>query len=223
MLFSVIPFNEDCTFLSICSLVSFSCLSLTSGELSDPCSFFSLTSDALSGPSSCFSLTFGALSGPSSCFSLTSDALFGPSSCFSLTSDALSSPCSFFSLTSDALSGPSSCFSLTFGALSGPSSCFSLTSDALSGPSVVLLNGSVPLCISMFSSSAALASSLATPKINVAPTTIEAVPKVNFLIEYLFNLLDKKSNLLFVELLFFLIRLLLLPFFSSITLRLHVI
>ena len=34
-------------------------------------------------------------------------------------------------------------------------------------------------------------------KINVAPTNIDAVPTVNFLIEYLFNLFDK--NLLFVN------------------------
>ena len=35
-------------------------------------------------------------------------------------------------------------------------------------------------------------------KINVAPTNIEAVPTVNFLMEYLFNLLEIKSNLLLI-------------------------
>ena len=56
-------------------------------------------------------------------------------------------------------------------------------------------------------SSAALASLSAAPNINVAPTSIEAVPTVNFLIEYLFSLLDRKSTLLLIGpcLLFFIL------------------
>ena len=56
-------------------------------------------------------------------------------------------------------------------------------------------------------SSAALASLSAAPNINVAPTSIEAVPTVNFLIEYLFTLLDRKSTLLLIGpcLLFFIL------------------
>ena len=50
---------------------------------------------------------------------------------------------------------------------------------------------------SVLVSSAAFASSCATPKINVAPTKIDAVPTVNFRIEYLLLILGKKSNLLF--------------------------
>ncbi len=44
------------------------------------------------------------------------------------------------------------------------------------------------------SSSVASATLCPAPKINVAPTKIDAVPTVNFLIEYLFNLFGKKSN-----------------------------
>ena len=44
--------------------------------------------------------------------------------------------------------------------------------------------------------SAALASWFPTPNNRVAPTNIDAVPTENFLIEYLFILLGKKSNFL---------------------------
>ena len=51
--------------------------------------------------------------------------------------------------------------------------------------------------VTVWSDSAAFASSCPAPKINVAPTKIDAAPTVNFLIEYLFWTLGKKSNLLF--------------------------
>ncbi len=44
--------------------------------------------------------------------------------------------------------------------------------------------------------SSAFASSLVAPNNKVAPTNIDAVPTENFLIEYLFNLLGKKSSFL---------------------------
>ena len=47
---------------------------------------------------------------------------------------------------------------------------------------------------SIFSAASA---SLLTPKNKVAPTKIEAVPTVNFLIEYLFNVFGKKSKRFF--------------------------
>ena len=60
-------------------------------------------------------------------------------------------------------------------------------------PSLVTFS-SVDACSVLASSSAALATSCPAPKINVALTKIDAVPTVNFLIEYLFNLFGKKSN-----------------------------
>ena len=67
-----------------------------------------------------------------------------------------------------------------------------VASSLVAGSSAVVASSLVGE--SIFSAASA---SLLTPKNKVAPTKIEAVPTVNFLIEYLFNVFGKKSKRFF--------------------------
>ncbi|EJX19061.1 hypothetical protein SOJ_04900 [Staphylococcus sp. OJ82] len=86
-------------------------------------------------------------------------------------------------------------FALEIGSFS--TSCVSVSIvfiSLISNASPLLL----PLSLVLISSNSAACASLPTPNTNVAPIKSDAVPTVNFLIEYLFILLGKNPCLFFI-------------------------
>ncbi len=136
---------------------------------------------------------------------------FGVSSFFDISSAFTDGSCSIVSLfevTSDLASIPCGAVSLF------------VTSSIFTSFDWTLSFNVVGFSI-LFSAASA---SCWVPKYISEPIKIDAVPTVNFLIEYLFNLFDRKSTLLFTGPFLSLICILLFSIFSTLlTVNLHVI